>query len=581
MAKGAKLPPFIRLLRLLALDKREIRYIYIFAIFSGIVSLSLPLGIQAILGLIMGAQVSTSWVFLVIIVSIGSALGGIFQILQMGVSEIIQQRLFARASFEFASRMPRLKFSERINYHPPELVNRFFDIITVQKGLPKILKDVSTASVQAIFCLVLLSFYHSFFVFFGFILLIYLFVIFYFSGPKGLETSIKESGYKYKVVYWLEEIARTMTSFKLKGNSTLEISKLDPLTQGYITARKAHFRVLIFQFGNLVAFKTLITAGLLLIGGLLVIEQEISIGQFVAAEIIIIILLNAIEKLIMSVETIYDVLTSLDKLGVVTDLPLERQSGISLLDAQDKLEKGIEFEIEDLTIQNIAANYNDLENINIKINAGEKVCLLGSYEYSKYAICKVLLGLSFEKSVNVAINSLPLTGLDLGIYRSQVGTNLFEEEIFAGSIKDNILLGKNEISMDILIEKADICGLTDFIKRIPEAYDFELFPQDIRLPQTIKNRILLCRAIVHNPKALLIKDNFYSMSKKEREKALNYLTQKPATTLIAITNNQRFVKMCSRAIVLDRGRIVFDGSTEELFQTDVYNNYLSIQRDDA
>ena len=205
---------------LLKPDKKDLIYIYVFAVLNGVVNLSLPLGVQAIIGLIIVGSVSTSWSVLVGIVLVGIALTGVLQILQLSVLESMQQRMFARAAFDMAYRIPRFKQEEIRKFDPTELINRFFDVITVQKGLPKILLDFSSSVLNILFGLILLSFYHPFFVFFGIVMLIILLAIFYFTIPRGMKTSIKESSHKYRAVYWLEELARSMTTFKMAGKQT-------------------------------------------------------------------------------------------------------------------------------------------------------------------------------------------------------------------------------------------------------------------------------------------------------------------------------------------------------------------------
>ena len=140
-----------RLSGLLQLDRKDIKQIIFYAIFAGLVSLSLPLGIQAIINLIQGAQISTSWIVLVVLVTIGTIFVGALQLMQMRILENVQQKLFARSSFEFAYRFPKIKMSELSDFYPPELANRFFDTLTIQKSLPKILIDFPAAILQIIF----------------------------------------------------------------------------------------------------------------------------------------------------------------------------------------------------------------------------------------------------------------------------------------------------------------------------------------------------------------------------------------------------------------------------------------------
>lgn len=290
--------PMQRFFGLLRLDRKDISYVYLYAIFSGLITLSLPLGVQAIIGLIAGGNLSASLFLLVGIVTAGTAFSGVLKVMQLSVMENIQRRVFARSSFDFSYRLPRMRLNALDNYFPPELVNRFFDTITLQKGLPKILVELSSAALQILFGLLLIAFYHPFFVFFGGFLILLIYLIVRFTGPRGLDTSIQESTYKYEVAYWLEEQARAVNTFKLAGNDTLALQKTDQLVTNYLGARKKHFQVLLMQYGSIVGFKTLITGMLLLLGGYLVIENQINIGQFVAAEIVIILVLAAVEKLL-------------------------------------------------------------------------------------------------------------------------------------------------------------------------------------------------------------------------------------------------------------------------------------------
>ena len=307
-----RLTPMKRLFNLLQTDKKSIYQVYIYALFNGLVNLSLPLGIQAIINLIQGAEVSTAWIILVFIVIGGIAFNGFLQLMQLRIVKNIAQNIFSRASFEFAYRIPKIKFSELYNYYAPELANRFFDTLTIQKGLPKLLIDFSLAVFQIIVGLLVLSLYHPFFIVYGIILIVLIYSIIAYSGPRGLRTSLAESKSKYKVAHWIEEVERTKVSFKLIGDPQVSMDHVDGYVSDYLVNRENHFSVLIRQFLSLVGFKVLIAAGLLIIGSLLVFQQEMNIGQFVAAEIIIILVISSVEKLIQSLDSIYDVLTAVE-----------------------------------------------------------------------------------------------------------------------------------------------------------------------------------------------------------------------------------------------------------------------------
>ena len=304
--EGEHTSPVRRLLKLLGTERKEILYIFFYAIVIGLISLVIPLGIQTTVELISGGVFFSSVYLLIALVIIGVILSGGLQVVQISLVEFLQRRIFTKASLEFAFRIPRIKMESIQQNYAPELINRFFDVITIQKGLPKLLIDLSSAIIQILFGLLLISLYHPFFVFFGLILLTMLGLIFYLTGPRGLNSSIEESKYKYKVAQWLEELARALHSFKLAGSTDLPIKKTDYNLNNYLKNRKIHFRVLVTQFSFIVLFKALITGGLLIMGTLLVVDRQITLGQFVASEIVIILILNAVEKIIMYMDVVYD-----------------------------------------------------------------------------------------------------------------------------------------------------------------------------------------------------------------------------------------------------------------------------------
>ncbi|MBC7494281.1 MAG: ABC transporter ATP-binding protein, partial [Flavobacterium sp.] len=318
--------PLQRLYDLLKIDKKDISQILFYAIFSGLVSLSMPLGIQAIINFIQSGRVSASWIVLVVLVVIGVALVGILSLMQLRITENLQQKIFVRSSFEFSYRLPKIKFEEYNNQYPPELANRFFDTLTIQKGASKLLLDFSTALLQIIFGLILLSLYHPFFIVFGILLFLLLFSIFRFSYASGLYTSMKESKYKYKVVSWLQEIARNNFSFRKNENFDFALQKNDYLVSEYLSYREKHFGVIKRQFAQLIVFKIIITASLLIIGGFLVIQQQMNIGQFVAAEIIILLVINSVEKIGQVPDLETEFVNETDKISCYTNLTLETEN---------------------------------------------------------------------------------------------------------------------------------------------------------------------------------------------------------------------------------------------------------------
>ncbi|PHN03148.1 peptidase domain-containing ABC transporter [Flavilitoribacter nigricans] len=555
--------PHQRFFSLLKLDRKDITYVYIYAIISGLITLSLPLGVQAIIGLIAGGSLSASLFVLVAIVTVGTAFAGILKVMQLSVMETIQRRVFARSAFDFSYRLPRMKLNSLANYYPPELVNRFFDTVTLQKGLPKIIVELSAAALQILFGLVLIAFYHPFFVFFGAFLLVLFYLIVRYTGPQGLRTSLKESDYKYEVAYWLEEQARAVNTFKLAGNDTMALNKTDNLVSNYLFARSKHFRILLMQYGSIVAFKTIITASLLLLGGYLVIENQINIGQFVAAEIVIILVIAAVEKLIINMDVVYDVLTSVEKLGKVTDIPLEKEGDMTFTDLQEN--EGLSISLRNLHFQFPDARSPTLRGLDLEVRSGEKVVIAGYNRSGRATLMRVISGLLTDFSGQLCFNGFPVNNLNLGSLRKYIGDYSVYEDIFKGSILENITLGHPSVSIEEVISAAQELGLHEFIASLPDAYHTELLPEGRNIPHHMRTRLMLARSILANPLLLTVEGFFSGMEKGDRELVINSLTAPNRTwTMLAISDDPLLAQRCDRIIIMQDGNIIASGSYEEL-----------------
>lgn len=555
--------PVQRLINMLKVDGKEIRDVYAYAVFNGLINLSLPLGIQAIINLIQGGQVSTSWILLVIFVVAGVAASGVLQIFQMRITENLQQKIFARAAFDFAYRIPKIKSTAINNYFPPELVNRFFDILTVQKGLSKILIDISSATLQILFGLILLSFYHPFFILFSFILIFLVYAIFRITAKRGLETSLTESKHKYRVAHWLEEVARTVVTFKIAGKTDLSLHRVDTHVDDYLKARESHFKVLVQQFSMMVVFKVIVATGLLAIGGILVMEQMMNIGQFVAAEIIILLVMGSVEKLIVSLETIYDVLTGVEKIGQVTDLELENGDGIDL--KAECTTEGMEIDLNEVYFQYPGYNYDVIKNLNAKIGKGEILSIVGENKSGKSTLVHLLAAMYDVNSGTISYNGFPKNNLDIHSLRAVIGGSLIEDELFDGSLLENISVGRKDATFENVKWAIEKMGLVDFVKSLPKGYDTVLDPLGKKIPKSIVQKIKLARAIADKPKLLLLEYSFEYLNKDDRYKIIDFLCSGEVNwTVIVVSSDVYMLQKAHRIAYMKNGKFEKIGPWSEM-----------------
>lgn len=528
--------PLERFWLLLKPDNKDIYQVYTYAFFKGMIALSLPIGIQSIINLIQGGRVSASWIVLVFIVIVGIAMGGYMQLMQMRITETIQQKIFARAAFDFTYRIPKIKFEELYKHYAPELMNRFFDVLTLQKSLAKIIIDFSSAVLQIIFGLLLLSLYHPFFILFSILLVILVFSIIKYTSKKGLETALKESKYKYRVVSWLEELARSKDTFKLAGITDLPQLKTDERVTGYIESREKHYQVLRFQYVLLLIFKVIVAFGLLIAGGLLVLEQQMNIGQFVAAEIIILLVIDSTEKIIVNLDNIFDILSSLEKVGQVTDLDLEKDTADSSL--QHVFNKPIEIDVNGLNYTYPGRTKSVIKNITYRFEAGRSYCISGSNGSGKSTLIHLLAGLYQPLSGSVCINGLPIGNYNIFELYKYIGNALAEETIFEGTFYENISLGRDYIHSEDVKWAIEKVFLNDYIKMLPDGLDSPIEVSGQKLSKSVIQKIILARSIVNKPKLILLENHIDFIEDSEEKKIIDFLTDKSnGWTLISVSNN--------------------------------------------
>lgn len=559
-----------RLGRLLLSYRREIRFIILYSVVAGLINLSLPLGIQAIIGMIGGGAISASWGVLVLFVLAGALLVGILRLMQLSMMEFIQRRIFADTAAEFALRFPRLHVEQLRHAYIPELANRFFDTLTIQKGLPKLMIDGSAAILQILFCLLLLSFYHPIFIVFSFILLLSLAILFWVTAPKGVETSLVESKYKYKLAYWLEELGRVAVTFKLAGENNFPLHQADHLTMEYLKARTKHWRILMIQFVSGIAFKVLILGTFLIIGSLLVMDNALNIGQFVASEILILYVVESVEKLILLHETGYDVLTSIEKMGQVMDLPIEREDGIRV---EEFCPKGDALEVE---MRNLSYRFDDgdtkvLDNINLKIAAGERVAVTGYDASGKSTLLQILSVIKRDFTGNLLFNGLPKQNLHLRSLREHIGDVSSQEDLFKGSILENITLGNPHVSLQRVLEITEAIGLGDYIRNAPNGLNTELLPGGKNTPRSTISKILVARALSLHPKLLAMEEPLGHMAFEDRQRIARYLTDRHQPwTLVCITGDPLLAALCDRVVVLKDGQIILNGTFDDVRKSEHY-----------
>jgi ABC-type bacteriocin/lantibiotic exporter with double-glycine peptidase domain len=575
--------PMARLWALLNRERRDILLIFGYAALAGLFSLALPLSIQQVVQLVSGRMILQPTYVLVAFVVIGTVIVGVLQVMQMSVVETIQQRVFARLAFEFSFRVPRLRHEVALTEDLPEVMNRFFETVTIQKSLSKLLLDLAGSLLTILFGLILLTLYHPYFTFFSAALVLGLAVIFWVTGPKGLATSIMESKYKYRAVHWLEEMARATTAFKYAGRSTLPMQRMDELVSGYLKYRQKHFGVLVQQTIGIVIFKTLVVGTLLVLGIVLVQGNQITLGQFVASEIVIVTVLAGIEKLVLSLATVYDMLTAVDKIGHVTDLPLETAGGLALPREADGAEgsRGLTLEVRGLTYRYSPEASAAVRDVTLSVRRGERIGITGFEGSGQTTLLKVLGGLVDGFDGSVSVDGIPMRDLDRVAYRDAVGQLLSPTDLFDGSVEENVNVGRPHLTPHDALKALQRVGLEEWINAQPLGLRTAIHNGGRGLPTHVVSRLLVAQAIVGRPRLLVVDDYYQNVEPDCREDIVGCLTDRAQPwTLLLVSHDPAYLAACDRVIVLDGGTVAREGTFAELAEQNAFIQRL-LQRSGA
>jgi ABC-type bacteriocin/lantibiotic exporter with double-glycine peptidase domain len=545
------------LFNLIKVERQDLYYVIIYSLLTGVLTLSLPLGVQAVLNLVSSGMMVDTIYYLIALVVLGSLIGGGLQIIQFTLLEKLKQKMFSRISFDFAFKLPRFKTEVFNNRYAPELMNRFFEVITIQKSFSKIFTDFFASALQIIFGLALLAFYHPIFIFFSVILIALLVTIFVMSSEIGLKTNLNESKYKYKIVNWLEEASRTFNAIKLSGVPGFATQKLNDLNGGYIYSRNSHFKILRLQYMSILLFKSIITGTLLVLGSVLVVQREITLGQFVASEIVIILVIGAADKIVQFLEIIYDLLVSVLKIGEIAELPLEKNTGI--LPSRVEMESKFDIQMVDFKYHFPDSKDSYLKVDKLEIKKGEKIAILGEYSSGKSTFLNMVGGTSLDYEGIYTINHISVKQMNLNFLRTLIGENLRIQDVFEGTILENITLNNVDITYQDIIDTIHKLELDTYINKQPEGIETHVTATGKGLPSSVIKKIILARSIVDKPSLLLMDSDFTTPAEKSDLKLYDYILSPDLEwTVLGVSNSVHFASRCERLLLFEKGKLVKD-----------------------
>jgi len=541
--------PLRRARQLLALDRQDIGVIVIYGMALGLLSLAVPIAVQSLVNTVAFGSLIQPLVVLTVLLGVALVGAAILRALQVRVAEMLQRRLFVRIVTEIGARLPRVSGTALRDANGPELLNRFFDVFTTQKSVASLLLGGVDAVLIALVGLIVLAFYHPALLAFDLVLILGAAIVLIPLGRGGTGTSIAESKAKYAVAGWLEEMARHPLSFKLAGGQQLAQAQVETLAKSYLDKRDRHFRIVFRQVVGALAIEVVASVALLAVGGFLVIERQLSIGQLVAAELIVTAVVASIAKLGGKVETFYDLVAAVDKLGEILDLPLERPDG-EILPPGTRPTGGLL--LDEVTVE--ADPHAQPLRISLTVGPSERVSMGGASESQTSAIVDLIFGLSVPTAGVIEVDGHDVRDLALRELRSRIAL-VRGAEIFPGCVLDNLRAANSDLTSEEAWEALARVGLAEAVKALPEGLKTPIFGDGAPLSRTQAIALTIARAVASRPSVLILDRTLDQVDPHEGARIADCLSARRDSALLVVSEDPAIQGRMDRHLIVSGASI--------------------------
>jgi putative ABC transport system ATP-binding protein len=531
--------PAQRLWALMRLERDDLWVIVIYAVVVGLLSLAMPVAVQALVSTVAFGTLLQPIVVLSLLLLTALGFEAALKAMQARVVESIQQRVFVRTAVDLAWRLPRVKREHAGPGFGPETVNRFFEVVAVQKSAHTLLTDGIATFLQIGIGLLVLGFYHPALLAFALVLLGLLTLVVFLPGRRGLATSIEESYAKYAVAAWLEELARPGSALRSADGAAWAAERADALTRRYLAARNRHFAVLFGQTLGTLGLQVLASAALLGLGGFLVVKQSLTLGQLVAAELIVAAVAGSIGKLGKKLDSAYDLLTALDKLGHLLDLPLEDPSSGEPVPGQGPLHVRVR-----------GAGDGDGPPVDLELPPGSRTALVGA---EGHPLGEWLTALRVPQHGVVTLNGVETSRARTPTLRQDLAL-VQRGDFFEGTLLENVSLGRPGLTAAEARAALDKVGLLDEVRALEGGLDTRLSTSGAPLTHSQLSRLVVARAIAGNPRLVVVDESLETIEPVTRARVVAALTRPSAPwTLVALVPDAHvaLARGCERVMTLD------------------------------
>lgn len=536
---------------LLSGERTDLYAVILYSVLVSLLSLVVPVTVQSLVNSVALGGLGQQLVILTLIVIAVLSFSSLLNALLIYTVELLQRRLFIRLSLSLAERIPRYTTHSTRNRYGPEFLNPFLEISSLHSTLWSILLGGIGLFFQVLVGLLLLAFYHPLLLAASMVLLAAIFIIFFVLGMGSIQSADEECSAKYDVLIWLEDMARMPLVFRTQQGLQYGVQKADEVTREWLRKRKTHFAIVFRQ--NIASFVMhALGSGLLLgLGGYLVIQNQLTLGQLVAAELVMNSALTGLTKFGKYLSSVYDFVASAGKVQKMLQVELDDEWGDDIPPSSAPME----IEMKNVSLGERADGSCLMEGVNLKISPGESVAIYGPNGAGKSLIAYCLYGLIPCSAGSIRLDGYSVQDIRRGSLRRDV-VLIGEADFFHGTIEENLRLGREEVSLKRLREVLSTVGLEEKVSSLPDELATLVGPGNTFFSKGEQVRFALARGLLKEPRLLILDQSLDGIDDESLQAIISLLSSSDRRfTFILLTHDRSHLPFFSNVYGLSGGRI--------------------------
>ena len=498
-------------------DMPYVRLAMVYGVAISLLSLATPISVQLLINSVANtAMPAPLWTLAGLLLGLLLVVAGL-SAMRFWMMALFERRLFARIVAEITVRAVHAQNPFFADQNRGDLFNRYFDLVVVQKAVPSLVIGAFTIILQSAVGLIVTSFYHPFFLAFNAILLLVILAIWLVWSRGSIRSAVALSHAKHDAARWLESVGGSNGFYKSSRHFDFAMDRSEAVTATYVDRHRRYFR---YSFTQTVAFLLLYafaSAALLALGGNLILSGELSIGQLVAAELILSGVFYGVSQLGWYLDTLYDLVASAEELSLLYAIPQERAvvaAGQSPGDGAVRLDRVV----------------TEGARFDFELTAGEQLVTRADGGAERMLAMVLKRHVVPERGL-VMVGGADMATFDMYLLRSEVMV-LDRPSIVEVAIREYLTLAAAASTSAVMLDALETVGLRDRVAGLPQGLDTPLAASGYPLSIGEVMALKLANALLVRPHVLMLSQLYDLIPTSRLAEVLRQLKAAGTTVLL-------------------------------------------------